>query len=88
MKQTTKRGKAWRKHKPGRKELAGIALKNRVVVVVSEVEGTPIPLKRKYLVYRAHSQAGKPGAANPAKANIRPYFPMGRIRAIKSSLAG
>lgn len=82
------RSKAWRKHKPGRKEIAGIALKNRVVSVESSVVGfISIPLKRKYLVYRAHSQAGKPGGANPPAKNIRPYFPLGRIRAIKSTLA-
>ena len=87
-KQISKRGKAWPRHKPGRREVGGIALKNRVQVVVSEITtGILIPLKRKYLTYRAYMQAPVGSPAQTTAIKKRPYFPMGRCRAIKSSLA-
>lgn len=85
----SKRGKAWPLHSPGRKDTMGISEGNRLKVVESSVVGfIPIPLKRKYLTYRSYTQTPANSPANPARKNARPFWPMGRIRAIKSSLAG
>ena len=83
------RTKAWPKHKGGRKELLGISEGNRLKPVESSIIGfLSIPLKRKYQVYRSYSQPASSSPANPARKNKRAYWPMGRCRAIKSSLAG
>ena len=85
-----KRGKAWPRHTPGRKETLAINLANRPVVMTQEerdaIPGRLIPLKRKYQTYRAYMQApvGSPAAPRKAK-NV--YFPMSRNRAIPSPLA-
>lgn len=83
------RSKAWPRHTPGRKETGPIAQKNRPIPVESSIVGPIlIPLKRKYLTYRAYMQQPKQGGANAPAKQVRAYFPLGRIRAIKSSLAG
>lgn len=86
----SKRGKAWKKHTPGRKETGYISVKNKPQVVVSEVfvGARSAPLKRKYLVYRAYMQAPVASPAQPKRANDRPNFPMSRNRAIPSPLVG
>ena len=86
----SKRGRAWPRHTPGRKEGMNIALKNRVQVVASEVATghISIPLKRKYLTSRAYMQAPVGSPAQAARHKKRPYFPMSRNRAIPSVLVG
>lgn len=75
-----KRGKAWPRHTPGRKETASINLKNRLVPVVTEVPGIPIPLKRKYLTYRAYMQAPVGSPSQAPKNKGRSFFPLSRRR--------
>ena len=86
-----KRGKAWPRHTPGRKETMVIHQKNRVNVLTDEERnahpGILIPLKRKYVTNRAYMQAPVGAPAQAPRNKKRPFFPMGRIRAIKSSLA-
>ena len=88
IKQTSKRGKAWAKHTPSRKELGYIHLKNRVNPVVTDLflGVRSAPLKRKYLVNRAYMQAPVGSPAQPKRTNTRAGFPMSRNRAIPSSL--
>lgn len=82
--------KAWPLHRESRKDLAYIKTKNRLQEVPVEErsfkDARPIPLKRKYLVFRSYMQSPV-GSPQQTGTKRRPYFPTSRIRAIKSSLA-
>ena len=84
----SKRGRAWPRHTPGRKETMSISLKNKLQVVASTVEARTVPLKRKYLTYRAYMQAPVGSPSQIAQHKCRSYFPMSRNRAIESPLVG
>lgn len=93
LKPVSKRGKAWPRHTPGRKETAGITAVNRVAVFTEEERAKwatagfrAIPLKRKYLTNRAYLQAASGSPAAP-RSTKKAFFPMSRNRAIPSSLA-
>lgn len=90
----SKRGKAWPKHTPSRKETSTINPNNRWKPLTAEEQAASpfasyrtAPLKRKYYVFRAYMQAPT-GSPQQSGKKVRANFPMSRNRAIPSSLVG